>query len=484
MTKAFPPRRPRGRWWTALAVALGLLGSSVVPSLGQAPGPGGSNKAGSDKDKSKAKDAEKGKAEATPAPAPVEKPEGPERWEDPRAAEAMGNTFEIAAPPLSGADRLLIKGLGTGQGTLDTAAIDRYVKSLASDLTRRANIKALTDLGGNPSQAKAVEEAARALLEPLAAPPSAANQRFRQVYVARLIEAFKPIWKGNYHSRTMAMIVLSRTGDPQALPVFTAQLNDPDQVAIVKLLAAVGITNVTRNGRVAPEGSLATEAAKSLSGFLRRETDTFWPAQFRALEALGALRLATPEARGDKADFADTAAAFLNDPKAPPDVRVWAAWALGMMQVPPQVRDYNFPRIAHAAGQAAADLGAKIAAVPDRNLSTRVVRLADLLVQLNLAFAGESDIRNSGLAHANHPAAASAQGYIGEVEKRVRAVTKASIELSNAAGTLIEVKRAALLVAVNDLKAFLAKPPAGGVALYAGGPESSILDSKVAGDKR
>ncbi len=469
MTKAFAPRQPRGSWWMALPIALGLLGSAVFPSRGQDPTPKADTPA------TKAKD------EPKPPAAPVEPARGAERWEDPRAAEALASTFEIVAVPLNPEVRRTVLELAEGRGQLAPAAIDSYVKSLASELTRKANIKSLVDLGGNADKAKDIERAAADLLKPLSFPASGANQRFRQLYVAKLIEIFKPIWKGNLHSRTMAMIVLSRTADPQALPVFTAQLNDPEQLAIVKLLTAVGITNAADNGRTTLEGQDPVLAARALSGFLERESDTFWPAQFRALEALGSLRLATPLPQNGKAEFASTALLFLADPNAKPAVRVWAAWALGMMQIPGSVQNYNFSLIAYVAGQAAVDLGNSLVAISDQDLSNRGQRLADQLVQLNMAFSGDPDIRNSGLTHAGNQAAGAAQGYVGEVYRLVKGLTKSALDLGAAVGVQIPARRKALVASIDELKGFLVKPPAGGFTLHTGASPIEMPAPKVAG---
>ena len=472
MTQAIPPKRSWGGGWPILIVVIGLLGSTLLPASGQQPGGGAAGKGAPDPKKQDEKS--KGEAEAKAAEE-SDKPDGPERWEDRRAAEALAVEDEILAPAVDRGTVTVVNNLANGQGRLDLSAIDRYVKGYASDLTKRANIKALADPAGNPSAAKAMEDATSGLIKPLLPPMSGSNRQFRQQYVNRLIQALAPLWKGNLHSRTMAMIVLSQTADPQAVPVFTAQINDPEQLAIVKLLAAKGITNVTRNGRIQPaDPRVAAQAAEALDGFLNRETDTFWAAQMRALEALGSLRLSSPEPLGGKAEFSATAMTFLSDPKARPFVRVWAAWALGTIQVPALVRDYNYPLVAYATGKAAADIGSRVAAVADDDLGTRAWRLTDLLVQLNLAFTGEPEVRGAGLLNA--PGAGS--GYILEVEKRVRAVTKAGLDLRQAVGIQIPDRRKAVIAAVDDLRAFLAKPPQG--PLFAGGPDLAQLIPKTA----
>ena len=209
-------------------------------------------------------------AKAAPVQATAESTDSLDRWEDPRAAAALSNMYEFKAALVNPADTLVINQLATGQGATNLGAIDRYVKSWAAELTEKATLDALINLDGNPVKARDLEVAAQSLLKPLNPPLSSANQRFRQQYVAKMTEVFKPILKGNLHSRTMAMIILSRTGDPQVLPTFTAHLSDPEQLAIVKLLSAVGITNAAKNARNSLDGTSAVAAARALSGFLRR----------------------------------------------------------------------------------------------------------------------------------------------------------------------------------------------------------------------
>ena len=471
MTMAFPPRRPPLRGWLALALALGLVGPAGLPTARAQ----GDDK--SDQEKAKGSGTAKAEGKAKEAPPaddpdnddkPPAEPELPDRFEDPRAAAALPNTFpELPTVKSSGDDKALIDQLARGQGNMDPGAIDRFVRSRAGDLTRKSFIKVLIDPMVKVGNPKAIETATRDLMGPLLVPSSAANASFRRDYVKKLVEVFRPIWAGHLHSRTMAMIVLSRSGEPGAVPTFTDQLSDPEQLVIVKLLAAVGISNVAQNGKRDVDDAVAIPAAKALAEFLKREPETFWHAQARALEALGTLRLATDQARGSKAEFADVAIALAADPKAAPAVRAWASWALGMMRVPQTVKNYNYPLVANVMGGVAADIGAKVAALPD-NASSKMVQLADPLVQVHLGISGDPNVRASGLSNASHPAASSAQPYIAEIDKRVRAVTKDAIELSIAKGTQVKTARDSLKAAVNDLRGFLAKPVPTGRALYAG----------------
>ena len=65
--------------------------------------------------------------------------------------------------------------------------------------------------------------------------------------------------------------------------------------------------------------------------------------------------------RPQKAAMANAAMSLLADAAAKLEVRSEAARALGLMQIGTAVSKYNYPLIAHAAGQLAAELGNRIA---------------------------------------------------------------------------------------------------------------------------
>ena len=512
MTQAFPPRRPLLGGRLVLALALGLFGSvGLLAARAQDDGAPKKDAPSTPKDDSKGKtkpddaptkDEAKTKSKSDEAPAEAAKdakdeeadkppivplqaePEAPDRWEDPRSADALVNEFPelnkaLTSPP---SDKALVDQLARGQGQMDLGAIDRFVRTRVADLTKRSNIKALMDPLAKGADAKALEKAADDLIKPLMIPSAGANQGFRREYVKKLVEVFQPIWAGHLHSRTMAMIVLSRSGEVAAMPTFTEQLNNPDQLAVVKLLASVGISNVALNGRREVEDGAALPAAKALNDFLRREPDIFWPAQFRAVEALGSLRMATDKPLLGKAEFAETLLLAAADPKAAPTVRAWSAWALGMMRVPSSVKNYNYALVADVLGSLTADIGTKIAKLPD-DAQSKMFQKSDLLVQIHLGISGDPDARGSGLVHANHPSAGTALPHVGEVEKRVRNVAKLALELANSSkGESMKTRRTALLAACDDLRTFVAKPLPNGRALFAGSePLPTPEAPKVAG---
>ncbi len=173
---------------------------------------------------------------------------------------------------------------------------------------------------------------------------------------------------------------------------------------------------------------------------------------------------------------------FLTDRDAAPDVRAWAAWALGMMQVPGGVKDYNFKLVAHAVGEVAAELADRITQLPEKAMP-KMLHLTDLLIQLNRAFSGEPDIRDSGLLHSSNPAFSASQAYVTEIDKKVKDLTKASVALSQGVGTLVPKLREDFAAKLKDLKTTLAKNAPPSKALFADGPEFNTAPKVADGAK-
>jgi hypothetical protein len=466
--------------WAFLGLALALTPSAQAWQ----DQPPGQSKGGADK-KSQG---EATKDQAAPA-APVDssqiyKPE-PELWAEPRRFDLLENTFdEIRGQVLTGNDERAIAQMATGQAPVDAELIKKYVTHCASELTRHSNIEALLQPQANlrPGQrnpAKNMEDAANDLVGPLLEPPSAGNRGFREAYVKELNDQAPKLLQGHLHTRTFYMIVLSRAASPQVIPTLIAQIRDKNQPFMVKLLASVGLTNIARAFPQLDPNSQSIPAARALAEFLAENPEIFWPIKWRALEALGSLRQATANASAGKAELAAVPFAILANPDEKVDVRAWAAWTLGWMQVPPQVRDYNFELVAYASGRAAVSIGEKIAAlpVPDENPTQNlrmVPRLADPLVRILAAFVGDAGVRGSGLNNSNHPDASRARDMTRGIEQRIRAVASKAIEFSQSVGIQVRPKHAELVSAVEELRSFLAKNPPKVDELYPGGPKYDV----------
>lgn len=394
-----------------------------------------------------------------------------ERFLDPNAQDALANTFRElypkAATSAAQLDRMekAINAMASG-GNADRVQIANYLQSQAAILTKHSNIEAILDPEMPSKTVKDVEDAAYRLKRPLEIANDKGNENFRKIYTESLITVSEELLKNQLFARVWAMEALSRCMDDAALPVFIKQLDDANQVLTVKLLSASGITNLTQGGTRDLSFQSASKAAQSLANFLERERNIFWPIQFRALEALGSLRISTLSSTQPKAEFAETALQFLADPKAAPASRAWAAWALGMMR--PLNPKFNFELVAYHNGLAVADIGDEIVKAREKN-PQRATWLTDLLVPLHQCFTGMGPgVRNSGLLNASNPNLGVQKSKVSAMEGLVRDVLAKAIELSLAAGSQVKGRQEALAASVAALREGLKTPPTD-LALIPGG---------------
>jgi hypothetical protein len=404
-----------------------------------------------------------------------------EMFLDPRAEDLLDpNKFQQFPRAGSAPGAREIKDMATGALNSNRDQIQRFVNAQFAILTNHTNLKAVTDPEGNATRIKEFESAAEALIEPLTMPQNAVNPAFRKDYVATLINTLPKLLKEHLHVRSEAMIILAMTGEPDAIPIFTAQLKDPNQVAMVKLWAAKGITNATQNGRRDINVAYANSAAKALSDFLQSESDTPWPVQWRALEALGCLRLPTDAQGQGKAEMASTAMRFLADPEAKPDVRAWAAWAIGLMKTA-QVNRFNYNLVGYWIGQAAADLGAKVESSYSDSPAKATHLTSLLLYRLLGALRGDDTVRESGLM--NSTTLGPSRKFLTDVTTRVQAVTVAAFNLTSPATpkNQLDSRKKELNAKVAALKEFLAQNKPSDSRLVPGGPEIPGLAARVAG---
>jgi hypothetical protein len=211
---------------------------------------------------------------------------------------------------------------------------------------------------------------------------------------------------------------------------------------------------------------------------LNKEKDTLWFLQLRALEALGAMRLAAVPTNARKAELATTTMDFLADSEARLDVRAQAAWALGMMQSSPATSGYNYPLIGYHIGRLAAEIGEQVKASFEKN-PTRSGYLGGLLVtQIYQAFNGMEGARESGLMHL--PGTGGAEPYISKINDQCSSVAKAAIDLLRQPRGLQKKAAEELGVRVGALKMLLEKNPPKDFHLVPGGTEYPIKPAQVA----
>jgi hypothetical protein len=405
-----------------------------------------------------------------------------EIFRDPRA-EKLLDVKKFTAVPARAVDQGDVKELEAMARNLnqnpDTALMNRVVDAMAAQLTDHANIQALIDpppkMSPNDPKSKAIDEARKALTEPLFSARNSSNQQFLAAYNRVLLQRLRPLLKNHLIPRTQASIVLGQSGNPDALPLFLEQIKDEKQTIWVKLWAMEGIANILRAGsRLTATNRI--EAGKAIADFLKNEDDIPWPAQLRAAEALGVLRQGFRVNAPRDAEMATAAMRLLTDYQAKPEVRAEAARALGLMEITSAVPGYNYPLIAHAVGQLAAGLGKEIGSsfqnnpVKSRSLT---VMLAGPVYQ---AFDGVQGMRDSGIAHMS-----GGDSYVSGVFDQIKPIVQVSSELLVSAKGQVPGRQKDLAAKVAALKEFLSKNPPKSRSLVRGGPEFPAGDAPAPG---
>jgi hypothetical protein len=374
-----------------------------------------------------------------------------EIYVDPRAtAAAEESTARELFPNLrvGPAEEGRFTQMAQGAAGVDSAFLSNYVRYQVSELTRKSNVKAFADLSDRPERAKRISDATEKLVKPFLSPASPQTQSFRRAYMAELLKVVDQVLKNHLYARNAIMIVLKESEDPAAFGVYSAVLKDKSQVLVAKISAAEGIAKAALANRGAIGAQEAARAADALGQFLSDEPDAYWWAQMNALYALGTLRQATSRPTQGRPELAEIALKYLADPKARLDVRANAAWALGMMQVPNQVKSYNYPLVAHQIAQLVVDLETGVAKSRKDDLS-RAQHLTKLILMCIEALAGDSDVRNSGIVNADPNAVAP---YL----EKARAVAIATVEYERAVGVQMPAALKKLNAAIEDLNGIVA----------------------------
>lgn len=480
MVRKFAPRVTKVRPWLVLLVPFATVGQAQPPVVAPPPA---AEKAAPAVPKAQPGDPAAA-VEVNPLAdaATAQKSSEVEVYKDPRADKVLPNTFPELRPPANfraegrGSEVEEIRSMAGG-GVPDRDKIQRYVDYFASELTSHKNIKALMEPGPVPKgvqpktrsdQARAIDRATTALLDPLVIARETRNTAFVDAYGRSLLATLPKLLDGQFFARIQAMIVLGTLGSPDAIDLEIKQLNNPEQVVWVKLWAARGITEATQEGRAElRDQQKGFAAAKALVGFLAREPEAPWPVQVRALEALGSLRLAnlplppTP-------DMAATALVRLADPKAKLDVRAWAGWALGMMRVGPQVNNYNYALITYHLGLAAAAIGDRIATDTSRTAQEAQRLTGLLLYQIYPAFKGVQGVRNSGILSIQGAGLPTTARPLAD---QISALALAAVDVTRSANTQLPAKRAEVAAKVASLRAYLETNKPKEETLVPGGPK-------------
>ncbi|WP_169979167.1 HEAT repeat domain-containing protein [Tautonia rosea] len=402
---------------------------------------------------------------------------------DPVAASIMRGRYDqlhtsVLVPPNT--DRTIAQ-MARGAGRLDAGLIDRFIKYSARQLTDHDNINAVMS-NGQSSRIQSIEEAGKYLMLPYTeVPKSQQDRRFLQEFNARLLGVAPDLLKNHLYSRVQVMQALSRMGDPVALNLFLTQLRDPDQPLIVKQLAAEGVRRIAVEAGDSISTADRENAANALVEFLRGHPDAYWLSQARALQAIGTLRQISGIQNRDQAVFANEVLAILSMPEQRPESRSWAAWALGMLEVPPNYPQLNFTLAAYQIGSLAVEIGQRIVDLSDpRELETynpeRVKYLTALIVApLFSSLDGASEFRGSGLR--NTRGLGPHQQYVVRVHQLVRQLAVASVELTNARGAQIPAARDRVIGRLNELRTFLTENRPEDGTFVSGGREFALQDA-------
>ncbi|CAN5889356.1 hypothetical protein BH23PLA1_BH23PLA1_23100 [soil metagenome] len=399
---------------------------------------------------------------------------------DPVALETLENNFPTLFSNSPGFRNLQqILQMARGSGAVNPTIIDRFIESAAKDLTLRDNIQAIIDRDAVPDvrRVKEFEKAATDLIEPLLIPTDRMNPNFRRTYSAKLLQVLPDLLENHLFARTQAMIVLNRLQDPAALDLLVQTLSDEDQPIAVRLLAASGITQITRSGQQLGVNE-TVRAARALVDFLENNPDTFWLARVRALEALGALRQVADIQNRNEARMATAAFAVLVDPEERLETRAWAFWALGMLEVPSGFPQINYGLIAYQAGRLASRLGHEIidAELPQAQYLTGL-----LVFQISQGLNGDPQDRSVGLVNSRQIGPHSE--FVNQVNRLVRQVGANAVRLSNARGTQVPPARQALQKSLAELDSYLDRNRPQDRTLVPGGPSFEPATAQVAAER-
>jgi hypothetical protein len=477
MVQALAPRF--SRFWLALAL-LALAPSSVLAQneAGKAAAKKGAAEDDDDKDAGvidSGKENKRGVAEV---------------YKDPRVEKTLENKFkEFPAQPQRQieADKKAVASMAGMQANPDRATIERVLDSLIADMTNHSHIRTILDPKAfKPSDRdRAIERASQLLIKYYTDARANKNEAFLAVYIPVLFSKLTPLLENHLFARVQASIVLAMAARPAFIDTFTKQIADGNQVLWVKLWAARGITNATSGGKVTIDVIKGTAATKALVGFLKAEAEAPWWIQLRVFEALGSLRLPSTTGPTGPPDVAAILLDHASDPKAKVESRAWAAWALGMLNVPANTK-FNYALESYQVGQIAAELGDKIGKEYDLH-SKNFVKQSDrarflaalLMYQVYPALSGDDDLRGSGLLKSGHPAAVAARPFMTGLDGQLREVSQAALELLNAGGNQQKKTRDELGKQVNELKSYLDKNRPTDANLFPGGPKIPLNPAQV-----
>ncbi len=497
MILAFAPRIPRGCSWVFLTIVAVMAGS---PRLAQAQKPG--DEAAAKAAGAAAKKADEAKPDATASQPPDDDRSAPEIFTDPNAKKARDIFNPLFVP--SGAVRpselqsmvQTMQSMAVGSVNLDQAFIKRYIEYHAVELSKKENLNAILNPPDKVPPNRGLERAVDALINPLliarANTDKSGTLPFLAAYTRALFDSsLVKLLDNNLLSRIDAMIVLGFAGSPanNALDLYVNQIKKEDQVVWVKQWAARGLTNASQEGKQPLDASRAIAAVDALVAWIDGDPKLPYPAQYRAFQALGSIRLPVVKTReGSVVDAASLALKFVTDPEAKPLVRAEAAWALGMFRVPDTLKPYNYALVGHEIGKLAASIGDEIIEEFDANPNDfddkggdYAKQLASLLIfQVYVSISGQEGVNDSGLNRAPAGLLGNAKPFLTGLDAKVKDVAREAYELMRAGGAAQKARRDDLKNKIADLRVLLEKSAPKDRHLVPNGPEFPAKADQVA----
>jgi hypothetical protein len=298
---------------------------------------------------------------------------------------------------------------------------------------------------------------------------------FLTPYNRTLLLKMAPLLKNHLIPRIQAMIILGQSANPDALKLFEDQIKDDKQTIWVKLWALEGMANIAEEGQELTGHRLTAsnqiDAGKVIADFLNNEDDIPWPAQLRALEALGAMRQGYRPSAPKEAEMASAAMRMLVDRDNKPEVRAEAARALGLMQTTAVPR-YNHPLVAYATGQFVAELGSVIGSSFSNNPVKSRYLTVILVGPVYEAFNGVEGKRESGLVPIT--SAGDSGSYVSAIFELFKPIAKAATDLLVSPSRQVPDRQKDLAAKVAALRQYLSKNPPRSRSLVQGGREFPI----------
>ncbi len=370
-----------------------------------------------------------------------------------------------------------VREMANNNTQIDERLIRDYVNYNIVQFTTQEVRDEVRNPSNRPSREILVDKYLKNLTVPLKNAFLNDNRRFLVAYQNALRTELVPFLEMNPLARIEAMTVLSQTRDPQLLDVFLAAINDPDQLVWVQLKAIQGVRElaITRErgggNAILNTSQQAAAAAEQLANYLQNNPDVPWIVRLRALDALGYIRESTVAILPPDLKIARTLLEIVTDRRERLENRARAVWALGMLRIDNQIRDYNFGLVAYLAGITASDLTVEIlqAYESSTELARQITGL--LIFSVLVSFEGERDpdLSASGLLRVrpDHPNIGQSQEAIQTIYQGVSELSQASYRFVFAGPEEVNNRRQILKDTLAEFRVMLAKQK----------PESLQIDS-------